>query len=43
MFEGTMSVLTLYMDESLCSYLLCHRVDLPYSLNRISNDTDLVN
>ena len=42
MFEGTMSVLTLNMDESLCSYLLCHRVDLPYYLNRISNDTAVI-
>ena len=43
MLEGTMPVLTLCMNDSLCWCLLCDRVAHPHSLYRFSNDTDLVN
>ena len=38
-----MSVLILYMNESLCCCLLYDRVAHPHSLYRFSNRTDLVN
>ena len=38
-----MSILTLYMNESLCCWLLCDRVAHPHSLYRFSNDKYLVN
>ena len=43
MYGGTIPVFTLYIKESLCCCLLCDRVAHPHSLNRFSNDTDLVN
>ena len=43
MYGGTIPVFTLYIKESLCCCLFCDRVAHPHSLNRFSNDTDLVN
>ena len=38
-----MPLFTLYMKESLCCCLLFDKVVHPHSLNKFSNDTDLVN
>ena len=41
-YEGTMPLFTLYMKDSLCCCLLFDKVVHPHSLNKFSNDTDLV-
>ena len=43
MYEGTIPLFTLYMKESLCCCLLFDKFVNPYSLNKFSNNTDLVN
>ena len=42
-YEGIMSLLTLYMKESLCCCLLFDRVVHPHLVYRFPNDTDLFN
>ena len=43
LYEGTIPLFTLYMKESLCRCLLFDKVVHQHSLNKFSNDTDLVN